>query len=117
MHLVLIPAQRLPHIQRVLAIIIVILHLAIHTIPHLAIQLLGHAITLPHKQIHKPRVRRVASLLETRGERGRVAEAACAGGHGERGYVAVPGEVVWVGVCGGGVGVYGGWEGRGFEFA
>lgn len=50
----LIPTQRFPHIVRILAIVVVVHHAPIHTIPHLAIQLLRALITRAHKQIHKP---------------------------------------------------------------
>jgi hypothetical protein len=115
----LIPTQRLPHIQRILAIIIIILHPAIHSISHLPIQLLCNFITRAHKQVDEPRIRRVAGALQGGGERGRVAESTGAGRDGEGGDVAVPGEVVWVFDAGGGgrIGRDWGVVGGGFEFA
>ena len=55
----LIPTQRFPHIVCILAIIIIIHYPPVHTIPHLAIQLLRARITRAHKQIHKPAARGV----------------------------------------------------------
>lgn len=48
-----------------------------------------------------------------------MAESPRAGSDGERGDVAVPGEVVWIFLAGGawGIGCYGGVVGGGFEFA
>jgi hypothetical protein len=92
----LIPFQRFPHIKRILAILIILLNPPINTIPHLAIQLLCNIVTRAHKQIHKPRIRRIARALERTRQRGCVPETARRRGDGQSGNVAVPREVVWV---------------------
>lgn len=58
---------------------------------------------------------RLALRLEGRGELACVTGAAGRGGDGESGDVRVPGEVVHVFVCGGGVGM-GGWLHAGWGF-
>lgn len=102
---VLVPdvsAAWLPHIQRVLAIVVVVLHHAVHAVSHLSIQLLCYLVARAHEEVDEPRLVRIRGFLERIGETRRVAEATRRGCDGERGDVAVPGEVVRVGV---GVGV------------
>lgn len=117
MLLVLVPTQRLPHIQRILAIVVIVQHAPIDRIPHFRVQLLGDLVAGAHKQVHEPGLGGIGLLLQDLGEPRGVAEAPRGRRNGERRDVAVPGEVVgvWVGVWV--VGGDGGWEGRGLEFA
>jgi hypothetical protein len=92
----------LPHVQRILPVVVVILYDAINTISHLPIQLLCDLIGAPHEEVYEPRICRIARSFQGGGERSSMAETTGGGRDGEGGDVAVPGEVVWIFVaCGG----------------
>lgn len=112
-----IPTQRLPHIKRILPIIIIVHHASIDTVAHLPIQFLCDVVACSDEEIHEPGIVCITAFFEGLCESGCVAETAGGWRDGESRYVAVPGEIVGVGVCGGVEGGYGARVGRGFEFA